>query len=388
MQLEIIFLTLGALFLTGLAADQIGRRTQLPRVTLLLACGLAVGRAGFDLLPSGIEGLYEFLSVTALTMVAFLLGSSLTRGKLVADGRAILCVSLGIVLVTLVIVSLGLIALGVPVALALVLASIATATAPAATQDVIRQSGRRDTFVATLSGIVAIDDAWGLIVFSVIVSFVGAGIGPLGGGLLGQAAWEIGGALLLGVLLGLPASYLTGRLQRGEPQQAEALGIVFLCAGLSLWLEVSYLIAAMTMGVVVVNMARHHSRAFHEIEHIQWPFMILFFILAGASLELAHLTGLGLMGLAYIGLRIAARIAGGWLGGTLAGLPAVQRNWIGIALMPQAGVAIGMALVAVQHVPEHAATILTLTVATTVVFELIGPLGTQMALRRVPKAPS
>lgn len=378
-----LFLTLGGLFLAGLLADQVGRRTRLPRVTLLLACGVIAGNSGLDMLPDAARSWYDFLSVTALTMVAFLLGSSLTIKTMAASGRAIFSVSIAIVITSLGVVTMGLLVIGAPLEIALLLAGIATATDPAATQDVIRQIGARGPFVNTLKGIVAIDDAWGLLAFSLVLAGVGM-LSDMGGANgLRRAGWEITGAVGLGIAIGLPASFLTGRLQPGEPLQAEALGIVFLTAGFALWLDVSFLIAAMTAGGLVANLADHHKRAFHEIEHVQWPFMILFFILAGASLDVASLGQLGAMGTAYVVLRILARLIGGWIGAGLGGMPGKERIWIGPALLPQAGVAIGMALVAGQQFPQFASSILTLAVATTVIFEFIGPLCTLLALRRV-----
>ena len=132
MRLDLVFLTLGALFLIGLAADQLGRRTRLPRVTLLLLAGVLVGRSGLDLVPNEAAHWYEFLSVAALTMVAFLLGGALTRRNLAAHGSEIVIISVSIVVVTLTVVTAGLVAVGVPLGLALVLGAIATATAPAA----------------------------------------------------------------------------------------------------------------------------------------------------------------------------------------------------------------------------------------------------------------
>ena len=124
----------------------------------------------------------------------------------------------------------------------------------------------------------------------------------------------------------------------------------------------------MIAGAIIVNFAKHHRRAFHEIEHIEWPFMMLFFVLAGATLEISQLANVGLLGSAYIVLRIVARLGGGLVAGKLAQMPPVQTFWIGPALLPQAGVAIGMALVASDHFPELRETILTVTIATTVFF--------------------
>ena len=377
MQLATSFLLLGALFLTGLLADQLGRLIHVPRVTLLLICGLVAGQSGLDLLPLEFQALTEFLSVAALSMVAFMLGSALTVDAMRRAGRAVLLVSGSIVLVSLVLVTGGLWLIGVPLQMALVLAAISTATAPAATQDVIHQSGRSGRFVDLLKGVVAIDDAWGLVAFSLAIALVSSGAGAVF-----DAAKDIGGAVLIGILIGVPSAFLTGRLQKGEPLQSEALGIVFVSAGLALWFEVSFLIAGMTTGAVIANFAWHHKRAFHEIENFQWPFMILFFILAGASLHVEGLNTLGWTGLVYVLTRTLARILGGLVGGSIANLRDIERRWIGIAMLPQAGVAIGMALVASQQLPEYGDQVLTLTVATTVVFEIFGPIGTMLALRR------
>ena len=372
MDLVTVFLTLGGLFLAGLAADLVGRQTRLPRVTLLNRLWHRGGRIRSGPAARDRRGLVSVSVGHGADHGGLPAGSSLTIATLRRSARAIFLVSIAIVLASVAVVADRLWVLGVPLEVALVLAAIASATAPAATQDVIRQAGRTGPFVDTLKGIVAIDDAWGLIVFSLSVAAVGLLTADDGPWILAEATWEIAGALCLGLAVGLPAAHLTGRLQPGEPLQAEALGIVFATAGLSLWLDVSFLIAAMTAGAVIVNLAGHHRRAFHEIEHFQWPFMILFFILAGASLDLDALPQVGAVGLAYVALRTAARSDRGSIGGAMAGMPAAECRWIGIALLPQAGVAIGMALVAAQRFPDHAGAILTVTVASTVIFEIIG----------------
>ncbi|WP_306150547.1 MULTISPECIES: cation:proton antiporter, partial [unclassified Roseibium] len=283
MQFDQLLVTLGVVFLAGLAADQLGRMTRFPRVTMLILLGVMAGNTGFGLLPNYIANWFDELAVIALTMVAFLLGNSLTKNTLAQHGRAILAISLSIVVCTLVIVSFGLTAIGLPIGLSVLLAALATATDPAAVADVVRQSGLRGGFVDSIKGIVAIDDAWGLIFFSFALVLVSHANGwP---DFIARASWDLGGAAMLGCVIGFPSAFLTGRLKPGEPMQAEAIGIVFLTAGLALLLEVSFLITGMTVGAIIANFARHHDRPFYEIEHIQWPFMILFFLLAGATLE-------------------------------------------------------------------------------------------------------
>lgn len=387
---ETLLIALGVLFLAGLALDAFGRRVHVPRVTLLIILGAVLGPPVLDLLPLDVDEANELYAPTALTMVAFLLGGSLKRQTLAAHGREILIVSLTVVGISVAVVSAGLALLGTSAAVALLLGAISAATAPAATRDVVHQSGRKGRFVDNLLGIVAIDDAWGLLAFSVMLTLVGVLSGGDGSAALLHGLWEIGGAIGLGLAIGLPAAFLTGRLKPGEPTLIEALGIVFLCAGLALWLDLSFLLAGMTCGATVVNLARHHEQPFHEIERIEWPFLLLFFVMAGASLEVAHLSGVGLIGVAYVVLRFSGRILGGWLAGMLAGLPAREGRLTGMALMPQAGVAIGMALVAAEQFPQLGEAILAITISSTIVFELIGPLMTQYAITHAvadPPAP-
>jgi Kef-type K+ transport system membrane component KefB len=374
-------LTLGVLFLLGLVTDALGRRTPLPRVTLLLIFGFLIGPSAFDLLPALGAKWFHVIADIALVMVGFLLGGKLTIPSMRRHGRLVLWISIASVVATAAVMLVGLLLIGVRLDIALLLAGIAPATAPAATADVVHEVRAHGRFSRTLLGIVAVDDAWGLILFSLMLT--GAhGCGEQGSNAVSlmAGAWELGGALLLGIGLGIPMAYLTGRIQAGEPTLVEALGLVFLCGGIAIWLDVSFILASMVLGGVVANLGRHHTRPFHAIEGIEWPFMILFFVLAGASLHVDALYHVGLIGSAYVILRVIGRFLGAWMGGVISRAGPLVRRWMGMALMPQAGVALGMALVATERCPNVGDIILTVIIAATVVFELIGPVLTRIAL--------
>jgi len=385
MELSLLLITFGALLLISLGLDGLGRLTKLPRITLLVLFGLGIGPSGADLLPIDAVEWQEITAQLTLTMIAFLLGGELSRAALAARGRAILSVSIAVTLASLAVIAGGMWLLGVPVGLALLLGGVGLATDPAATREVILETRADGPLSKTLLGVVAIDDAWGVIVFSVLLGLVAAGDGGAMGGLVDGVA-EVGVAVMAGLAIGLPAAYLTGRIRPGEPTLAEAMGLVLLCAGISLWLEVSLLLVGMTTGAVIVNLARHHERPFHAIEQASWPFVIVFFVLAGAAVDLTAVGGTGVLALAFLALRILGRMAGGWIGARLGGMGAQDSRLIGLALTPQAGVALGMALVAAHVLPQHAATLLTVTVATTVVFELAGPVLTRMVLLKSGEA--
>jgi len=379
-----ILITFGGLFLLGLVADLVGQHTPIPRVTLLLLAGFVIGPLMLDWLPAFTSKWFPVLTDIALAMIGFLLGQRLTRKRLSELGRSVLAISAGLVLMTVLLMFSALALFGVPIEIALLLAGIAPATAPAATMDVVRECRAEGKFTDTLLGIVAIDDAWGLMAFSLLLATAQA-LSSQGGvaDVALSSAWDIGGAVLLGVALGLPMAYLTGRIRPGEPSQAEALGLILLTAGIAEWLGVSYILSAMVLGATVANRARHHDRPFHVIEGIEWPFLILFFLLAGAALHVDELAHAGALAAAYIGLRVAGRILGTQLGGQLSHADPAIRHWIGFALLPQAGVAIGMALLASQRFPEIRDIILPVVLASTVVFEIIGPVITRWTLTRV-----
>ena len=201
--------------------------------------------------------------------------------------------------------------------------------------------------------VVALDDIWGLILFS----FALAGVTVIQGldstaSPLQTAAINIGGGAIIGLIIGLPAAYLTGRIKPGQPILAEALGLTFICGGLALWTETSFLIASMVMGATVVNLAQHHEYPFHAIEDVESPFLIIFFMLAGAALELGALLDASLLGFVYIVSRVIGKFLGAAGGAAISHTDAATGRWMGLALLPQAGVAMGMALVASTTFPE------------------------------------
>jgi len=387
-----LLLTLGGVFLLGLVTSTIGRRTRLPRVTLLLLFGVLIGDAGLQLVPAAVGDLFPTVADMAMVMVGFLLGGQLTPAQLRTASMEVLSVSLVAALVTAAMVCAGLWALGLPFPVALVVGCIASATDAAAVFDVVRESGSKSRFSQALLAIVALDDVWALVLFSAGMAVATAAVGAAGEtGFVLTALREVFGALFLGGALGVPAAYLTGRVRPGQPVLSEAIGLVFLCGGLALWLEVSFLIAAMTLGAVVANLARHHDYPFHAIEDIESPFLLLFFVLAGASLDVAALAQLGVIGAAYLLLRSLGKVLGARLGCLPVAVDGAAGRQLGYALLPQAGVAIGMALVAANQLPEHRTLLLTLVISSTVVFEVVGPVFSRQAvlrgrLREVPES--
>lgn len=376
-------LTVGVLLVVAVAARWVAARTRIPRVSLLLLVGVIAGPLVFDALPSGREDWFPVVSRIALVMVGFLIGGEFTIDRVRRRGRQVGFIALGQGVVTAAVVAIGLLAVGVDPTVALLLGGAATATDPAATRSVIEDEEASGEGAETVLGIVALDDVIGIVTFSILLTIAGisAGGSATGDALL-EGVWEIGGGLLVGTTLGLLAAPVTGRLRPGEPTLEEALGLVFIAVAVTWWLDVSYLIAAVSMGVAIANAATHHTRPFRAIESIEWPFLILFFVLAGAAIDADALESLGAV-VAYVVFRTVGKTLGAGLAGRLGGLDRQRARWVGVALLPQAGVALGMALAAAERFPQYRTEIVGVAVVSTVVFELVGPFGVRAALRRM-----
>ncbi|MGK0173166.1 MAG: Kef-type K+ transport system membrane component KefB, partial [Gammaproteobacteria bacterium] len=362
-------IVLGLLLLIGFVAHELGERTHVPRVTLMIVLGIVCGPSGLDLIPESVDELFPQVAYMALAFVGFLLGERFLGRDLKRSTGMVLRISFGETIGAAMAVFLVLIIAGIDLPLALLLAGIAPASAPAATLDIVNEGNSRGPLTDTVLRVVAIDDAWGIILFSVLL--------VLAEGTLGDArmstelvagTWEIAGALLIGIGVGLPMAWLTGRIRPGEPTVLEAAGFVFLCGGLAIVLDASYLLACMTLGATVANRATHHTRPFREIRRIHEPFLAMFFVLAGYELDLSALNATGFTVVLYIFARSAGLILGGKLGAAMSPeAPPVVRKRIGWCLLPQAGVALGMALMVSERAPEFGQFILPLVIATTVV---------------------
>ena len=383
----LFLLTLGGVLISGLVISAVGKKTHLPRVTLLLIFGVFIGKSGLDIIPIVFSNQFEIISEMALMMVGFLLGGRLTVNSLKGYLGATIWISVAAAVITTLIVTLALVFFGVPFELAVMLGCLASATDPASILDVTQESNYTRSFKDHLLSIVSLDDAWALILFGLGISLVSSlnSVGAEHLALL-MAAKDIVGAILIGLCVGFPTAYLTGRVKPGQPILSEALGAVFICGGLALWLGVSFLIASMVLGAVVGNVAKHHEQPLHAIEGIEWPFMVIFFVLAGANLELRMVGPIGVICAVYIIFRIVGKIVGARIGGQFGKADRQTRRWMGIALLPQAGVAIGMALVASNFIPEYRQTLLSVAVVSTVFFEFLGPVFTRVALERVEHA--
>jgi Kef-type K+ transport system membrane component KefB len=238
------------------------------------------------------------------------------------------------------------------------------------------------------------DDALALVLFSLVAAFAESLLAQSGAPslirILELPLVEIGGSLILGVGLGLLLDRVMCRMKVQHDAMAVSVGFVLLGVGLSAALGLSLILTTMILGMVVVNRCPEHGRHIrYTVEQAGPVIYVLFFTLVGARFQIRLLPAMGLLGIAYVVLRSSGKFLGAWLGGTLGGAEPAVRNNLGLGLLSQAGVAIGLALSSASRFSAYgpagqklAALILNVITATTFVVQIVGPIGVKLAISR------
>ncbi|KPJ74407.1 hypothetical protein AMJ52_00735 [candidate division TA06 bacterium DG_78] len=380
-------LSAGLILLLGFVGARLLKYVRLPSVTAFLLVGILIGPHVFNLVTEEIFAGADFFTNLVLGIIAFSLGENFRFDKIKEGMKQVIWISIIAALGAWVLVSAALIIyfviIKLPLYPALVLGAAASATAPAATVLVIREYRSTGYVTELLLKVVAIDDAWCLIfaamaiafgnamraeVFDMVIIFAGLG--------------EIFGAIIVGALLGYITSFFSRFVTTRDELIILILGFILLNVGLSIAFKLSVLLSSMTMGLMVINRARENYKFFEELRSVDAPLYLVFFILSGAHLDFGILYNMGIVGILYVLFRIIGKVYGAKIGAKISSAPKPAENWLGLALTPQAGVALGIGLVAKSTFPDYGNFIFTIIAATTVIFELFGPLLTKYSLQK------
>ncbi len=388
--LAIIGMTIVAAYLGSKLVQRVG----IPQVVGFIVVGLLLGTSFLDLIPLEMVRELGFISEIALGLIGFEIGSHLRFSELRRMGRTILMILLGEAVGTFLLVTVGVYLLTRSDYTALIFGALAAATAPAATVDVLAEYRSKGPLTTTLLAVVGMDDVLALLLFSLAAALAESLLAKTGGLSLQQVValplQEIGGALLLGVGIGLPFEWLLDRLKGRHAVYAYIVGTVLLVAGLANSIHASLILATMTMGIVVTNIGSDNSEYVAcVVERVGPLAYTLFFALVGARFQIALLPQMGLLGLLYIILRTAGKFGGAWLGGWLGRAPRAVRDNLGLGLLSQAGVAVGLALSVANRFdiygPAGAALgelVVNVITATTFVVQMVGPVMVKLAITR------
>jgi Kef-type K+ transport system membrane component KefB len=388
----------GGVILLGFAAGRAFGLLSVPAVVGYVVLGVLLGESFSGIIShAALDGLHV-ISELALGAIAFTIGAGLEWRTLRRIGHAVFPIVLLEALGAMALVTAGIWLLFDDPPLALVLGSIAAATAPAATVMVIREARAAGTLTSTLLAVIGIDDAIALILYAAAAAAAKTMLGGAAtlspGYVWGAAGYEIGGSLALGALVGAPLALVAARLESREAVLSLAVGALILIEGMCDQLHLSSLLAAMTLGAMVANIAPFAGRALGEqIAFFAAPILIGFFVLAGAHLRVDLLPALGWLGVLYLLARFGGKLAGAWLGAWLGGAPPRVRNNVGYGLLSQVGIAIGLSLVvAAEFTPlgdageALALTVVNVLLGTTLVTEVVGPVLARRALVRAGEA--
>ncbi|MBU1043470.1 MAG: cation:proton antiporter [Candidatus Omnitrophica bacterium] len=383
-------LGISLILLLGLLSGKIAEKVRTPAITAYLIIGILIGPFSLGFVPESIIAASGLISNFALSFIAFSIGQSFSRGLFHQIGKQVLWISILAAFGAGVFVVVAMRVMGLPLYVALLFGSIATATAPAALIMIIRQYKAKGRFTEILMGVVAIDDAWGLIVFSVCLAFarkIHFNHADSVFQVMLSAFWEIGGSFVLGGIIGWMFSKFSRHIRNERDLLIYTVGTILFTAGLAIHFHLSVLLGCMVLSATIVNVHKESFRFFEVLQTVDWPVYLIFFVLAGANLEINLLVEIGAIGAVYVIVRILGKCLGTYFGAVISNAGSDVKRYMGIAQMPQAGVALGMALIAKSTFPEWGAMIFTTIAATTIIYEIIGPIFVKIALHKANQIP-
>lgn len=403
-------LFLGFAMLAGLMMTRLIKPLGLPAVTAYLVAGLLIGpcclgKLGLGFATFGQVGALSIISDVALGFIAFSIGNEFRLSQLKKTGKQAAVIGVIQALAATVLVDLLLLAayfifdLGdkIGVATCITLGAIATATAPAATLMVVNQYKAKGPLTGILLPIVALDDAVGLVVFAVsigiaktlhsgqAISVVTTLVNPL---------IETAGSLLLGGLMGLLFAWIERMFHSNTKRMGISITFVLFTVALSM-LEIdvpgsevkigfSSLLVCMMLGTVFCNICEFSADIMNRVDRWTAPLFVLFFVLSGAELDLRVFASLTvvLIGVIYMIARSAGKYFGASVSARAMKCEPQICKYLGITLLPQAGVALGMSATAAAELGEEGTIIRSIVLFAVLVYELVGPVLTKMALTK------
>ncbi len=388
----VAILSIAMILIAGFLMTRVTKHLKLPNVTAYIIAGILIGPYGFDLIPMDIVSGMNFIPDIALAFIAFSTGEFFRFETLKKNGKGVILVTLFEAFLATILVFIlcyGFLHLSLP--FSIVLAALAAATAPASTMMTIRQVHAKGIFVETLLQVVALDDIIGLVAYSVSISIATAEAGKNGFSLMKMLLPFLTniGVLLLGGFFGYLTMLFMKNRNSSDNRLIIAITMLFTFCGICALLETSPLLGCMAMSTVYINLT-DDDRLFRQLNYFSPPILMIFFVRSGISFELSALfkksgsiggAPLLAVGIGYFIVRIIGKYFGAFLGCQAVKTDKKVRNYLGLALIPQAGVAIGLAELGARTLGgESGSALYTIILASSVLYELIGPVSAKAAL--------
>ncbi|HPJ13079.1 MAG TPA: cation:proton antiporter [Caldisericia bacterium] len=387
-----ILLNIGLIAIISLIGSVLLKKFSFPAVLVYIVIGMLISPSVLNLINPTLLSYDSLITQVTLSIIAFSIGETFLVKNLRFVGKPGAILSILQAVFTTAIVSGGLLLfnkwLQLSIPAILLLGTIAAATAPASTFMVIREYKAKGPFTNFLLAAVSIDDAVGILLFDIMIV-----VSKL---MLGKSMVNVGFSIFvpiidiilslgLGVVLGLILAYACQRINGSSTYLIFTLGMILFTTGLCASFHLSYLLCCMALGGAFSNFSNKSTEVFSVVENFSPPIMLMFFIVSGANLDITILSTVGWIGLATIVLRSIGKIWGTQFAGKIAQLPPKISKYLGYAMLPQAGVAIGFALSVKNTFPEFGF-ITTIVVANVVYSQIIGPLLAKYALFQTGEA--
>lgn len=391
-QVPTVIISVALMLFSGFLLTRVTKRLRLPNVTAYILAGILIGPYCLDLVPQRIIDGTDFLSDIALAFIAFSTGEFFKLSVLKRNGMKVVWITVcEAVLASVAVFVLTYWILRLELAFSIVLAALASATAPASTMMTIRQTGAHGDFVDTLLQVVALDDVVGLVLYSIAISVALTSLDGTGftlSALLRPVTLNIL-IMALGGMFGLFMKLLMPSNRSTDNKLIISIALLFSFCGICALLDISPLLGCMAMGTVYTNIAEN-DKLFKQLGYFSPPILLLFFVRSGMSFRLDALVSasgamngvpLLVIGGTYFLVRILGKYLGAWLGCRMVKKDRLVRNYLGLALIPQAGVAIGLAALGARTLGGTMGEDLqTIILASSVLYELIGPGCAKLAL--------
>ena len=376
---------LSIILFAGLIMGRVVKLIHLPNVTGYLLAGLIIGPYCLKILQPDFVTAMDLASEMALAFIAFTIGAEFKISYLKRLGMTPVIIAIFEALTAVFAVFISLYAFGFDLQLALLLGAIASATAPAATIMVVKQYDARGPVTDTLLSVVALDDAVALMAFgfaSATVAVMGASADVSVFTMIAKPIVEIVCSIVLGFILGLVFLIPLKYFKKDSNRTIIMTAFVFFGSAIADYFGLSSLLLCMCMGAMLVNVSSSADSIMRLADNITPPIFVMFFVTSGAELDVTILPQLGLIGFLYVVTRVVGKVLGAYIGAVIMKAPPTVKKYIGFTLVPQAGVAIGLSLIAANEIPGYGATIRAVVLCATLIYELTGPVLTKVCLKK------
>lgn len=381
-----LFLKLSIIILVGIMGGRVAKKLTLPSVSGYIIAGLILGPSFINLVSSQDLESLGFITDIALAAIAFSIGSEFLLSDMKKVGKRILILTTTEVIGAFVVVFIAMFYIfNQSFEFSLVIASMSAATAPAGIVMVIRELKADGPLVKTILPVVALDDALGIMVFGVALS-----LAKMTSGLeeftvfniISAPLIEIFGSLLLGFLLGIGLTYLAKKAKGRDELLKISFAFILAGVGASNFFNLSPLLTSMMMGGTLVNLKHNSKRVFGTMNEFTPPINLLFFTLAGMSLDLRIFVSVSSLGIGYILARAIGKIIGAGIGAKALGESKNIQKYLGLSLLTQGGISIGLSSIVASELPQFSESIITVILFSVLIFEIVGPILAKIAITR------